>query len=179
MTHAAFLPPAPSRWARPKRLRPLGRRLACLLVSVGAIAPLACDNLFFPVETHVVVGHVEFDGPVFRDTVEVADTVTANAALEITFRTVGGGCHKGGHTDVRMAGPSAIVTPYDSLLVDRDPLAVCTLIGQSFWRTVTVVFTDPGTALVELRYSTDIGDSPEDHNSDGRKVYTVEVLSAN
>lgn len=177
MTRVAFLLPAPSRSGHPKRLCPLGRRLACLLVSVGAIAPLACDNPFNSGETHVVVGHVDFDGPFFHDTVEVADTVTANVPLEITFRTAGGGCHKGGHTEVLMAGPSAIVTPYDSLRVD--PLGVCTDILVSFWRTAIVVFPDPGTAIVELRYSTDMGSSPEDHNSDGRKVYTVEVLSAN
>lgn len=177
MTRVAFLLPAPSRSGHPKRLCPLGRRLACLLVSVGAIAPLACDSPFNPWETHVVVGHVDFDGPFFHDTVEVADTVTANVPLEITFRTAGGGCHKGGHTEVRMAGPSAIVTPYDSLRVD--PLGACTDILVSFWRTVIVVFPDPGTAIVELRYSTDMGYRPEDHNSDGRKVYTVEVLSAN
>ena len=112
MTRVAFLPPAPSRSGHPKRLCPLGRRLACLLVSVGAIAPLACDNPFNPGETHVVVGHVDFDGPFFHDTVEVADTVTANVPLEITFRTAGGGCHEGGHTEVRMAGAVS----------DRDPL---------------------------------------------------------
>ena len=176
-TSVAFLPPVPSRSVHPIRLCPLGRHLACLLVSVGAIAPLACDNPLFPGGTHVVVGHVDFDGPYFHDTVQVADTVIANVPLEITFRTAGGGCHAGGHTEVRMAGPSAIVTPYDSLKVH--PFGACTDILQSFWHTAIVVFPDPGTALVELRYSTDMGYSPEDHNSDGRKVYTVEVLSAN
>ncbi|MCY4571514.1 MAG: hypothetical protein OXF01_01830 [Gemmatimonadetes bacterium] len=177
MTRISFLPPVPARRAHPKRLRPLGRRLACLLASVGAIAPLACDNPLFPDRTHVVVGHVDFDGPFFHDTVQVADTVTANVPLEITFRTAGGGCHEGGHTEVRVAGPSAIVTPYDSLMVPS--FGGCTQPLRSFWRTAIVVFPDPGTALVELRYSTDMGNSPEDHNSDGRKVYTVEVLSAN
>ncbi len=177
MTRVAFLPSAPSRSGHPKRPCPLGQRLACLLVSVGVIAPLACDSPFSPGETLVVVGHVDFDGPFFHDTVEVADTVTANVPLEITFRTAGGGCHKGGHTEVRVAGPSAIVTPYDSLRVH--PLGACTDILVSFPHTAIVVFSDPGNAVVELRYSTDMGYTPEEHNSDGRKVYPVVVLSAN
>lgn len=177
MTRVPLLLPAPSRSSHPKHTRPVGFYLACLLASAVTVALPACDDPVDQRGVHPVVGHVDFDGPYFHDTVEVADTVTATVPLEITFRTAGGGCHKGGDTEVRMDGQSAVVTPYDSLFVY--PGGACTDILASFWRTAIVVFPDPGSASVELRYSTELGRRPEEHNSDGRRVYTVEVVPRN
>ena len=69
-----------------------------------------------------------------------------------------------------VAGRRAEVTPYD--FQDRSA-AGCTDELRRFEHMTTLVFQNPGTSEVVLRYSTN-----ELHNADGRKVFTVEVSPA-
>ena len=149
MTRPRFIPPLPSDTA-PRTLRALGRP-GILLLAVGAAAMPAC------VEDgeYRVVGSLEYEP-------EIPDTVTASVPLTMTFKTSGGGCHRGGDTEVSVDGRLAVVTPYD-FVTDWD---VCNLILKLFAHKATVVFDEPGTAVIVLRHS------------GGHEVYPVEVSPA-
>ena len=149
MTRPRFIPPLSSDTA-PRTLRALGRP-GILLLAVGAAAMPAC------VEDgeYRVVGSLAYEP-------EIPDTVTASVPVTMTFKTSGGGCHRGGDTEASVDGRSAVVIPYD-FVMDWD---VCELILQYFEHKATVVFDEPGTAQIVLRHSA------------GRKVYPVEVAPA-
>ena len=64
-----------------------------------------------------------------------------------------------------------MVTPYDFVLAGD---VACTLILNLFEHKTTVVFDEPGTAQIVLRYSTGKHFPPHGHDGAGRKSYLVE-----
>ena len=178
MTRVPFSPSAPSRSAHPRRFRPVPRLVGRVLAGIGAIGLLACTDSVGPRPepgVYPVVGHVDFDASRI-DAPEIPGTATAGVPFEIALSTVGGGCHDGGDTELAISGLSVVVTPYDTVTVY--PNYVCTQPRKTFPHKAIMVFPDPGTAEIVLRYSTSVGDSPTAHNADGREVYTVEVAPA-
>ena len=170
MTRLPPAPPAPPDTPTPKKLRP-PRRPGILLLAIGAVALPACDAG----EEHRVVGYVDLTGDLANNEPQVPETATASVPMPITLWTTGGGCHRRGDTEVSVDGRSAVVTPYDFVRVGG---FVCTDILVVFEHRTTVVFDEPGTAQIVVRYSTGERFLPHDHDGAGRKVYTVEVAPA-
>lgn len=170
MTHALFIPSAPSTGAHPKQARGALRRLARLAVAVAIVGLTGCG--LFSTE-HRVIGMASLDHSGWP-LPQIPETATAGVPLEVVITTGGGGCHRQGDTEVEVNGRSAVLTPYDFLTTGY---AVCTDILVFFEHKAKVVFEEPGTAEVVLVYSTD-GSSPESHKGDGRKVYSVQVAEA-
>lgn len=174
MTRPRFIPPLPSGTA-PRTPRARGRP-GILLLAVGAAAMPACDDPpSRPWEEHRVVGYVDLTGDDAGHEPQIPETATASVPVPITLWTTGGGCHSGGDTEVSVDGRSAVVTPYDFVMVGD---VACTLILKVFEHKTTVVFDEPGTAEIVLRYSTGKHFPPHDHDAAGRKVYAVEVSPA-
>lgn len=172
MTRPRFTPPLPSGTA-PRTPRALGRP-GILLLAVGAAAMPACDvQPDPPGEEHRVVGFVDLTGDLEP---QIPETATASVPVPITLWTTGGGCHRGGDTEVSVEGRTAVVTPYDFVLAG--PGVVCTLPLLLFAHRTTVVFNEPGTAYVVVRYSTGEHFPPHGHDGAGRKSYLVEVAPA-
>ena len=169
MTRVLFLPPAPFRTARPKRMRPLPHHLGRLLVVLSAVAFLACDNEPLVPDDDRVIGYIDFSD-IRGYEPQIPETATATVPLEMAVWTMGSGCHTGGDTEVAIEGRTAVVTPYDSLDFGAGG---CTEQLKRFEHKATVVFSDPGIAEIVLRYST----TPS-HKGVRRKVYTVEVSPA-
>ena len=142
---------------------------AALPPVLASLAVLGCGILWGGAGEERVVGHIDFSD----DAVRMPATATAGVPVELAIWTNGGGCHRGGDTEVVVRGRTVIVTPYD--FVDRTA-QVCTLILMSFDHGVSVVFAEPGTARVELRYTKDFGPQGPRHNA--VRVFTVEVSSA-
>ena len=163
MTHPPFIPPTPldTTQKRPRALR----RSGILLLAAAAVALPACDE---PWEEYRVVGYLETEP-------EVPDTVTVSVPLTLTFSTNGGGCHRGGDTEVSVEARSALITPFDFVKVGD---IGCPRIANSFEHTATIVFTETGTSVIRLRYSTGERYFPHHHDGAGRKVYTTEVAPA-
>ena len=171
MTRPPFLPPTPPDTPTPKKLRPL-RRPGILLLAIGTVALPACDDAG---EDHRVVGYVDLTGHLTNNEPQVPETATASVPMPITLWTTGGGCHWRGDTEVSVDGRSAVVTPYDFVRVGD---FACPSILAFFEHRTTVVFDEPGTAQIVVRYSTGERFPPHDHDGAGRKVYTVEVEPA-
>ena len=168
----------PSRGDRPKGARRVLRRTAVLAVAIGAAGLLACTDEG-PVDRRQdrVVGHIGeagFSDPEYRP--RIPETATAGVPLEIRFWTWGGGCLHEGDTESVVSGRSVEVTPYDLLTWGTD--LVCTADFRYLDHTARVVFDDPGTSEIVLRYSTGSGWRPRDFDGAGRKVFTVEVAEA-
>ena len=53
-----------------------------------------------------------------------------------------------------------------------------TIRGETLSGRARVVFDEPGTAEIVLRYSTGSGWRPQDYDGEGRRVFTVEVAAA-
>ena len=90
--------------------------------------------------------------------------------MDVIFWTVGATCDEGSaDTEVTVDGLEAVVTPYD-IVGGWD---VCISLPAFFEHKAEIVFEDPETAQVVLRYG---------HRESAplvpakRKVYTVEVL---
>lgn len=163
-----FTSTPPPRGAQRKRARGAFRHTLRLLVAMAAAALPACSIDHFDSKERVF-GHIAFDD--LHSDFHIPDTATVGVPVRLAVWTQGAGCHEGGDTEVDVDGLSAVVTPYDYL--DKGA-GVCTLILLRFDHGTTVVFTEPGDAEVELRYSTD----DWDHNADGRKVFPVKVSPA-
>lgn len=78
-----------------------------------------------------------------------------------------------GHTATAVSRRSAEVTPHD--LLTWGPDLVCTADLRYYRHEANVVFRNPGTAEIVLRYSTARGWRPDHFGGDGRKAYTVVV----
>ena len=164
-------PPAPVRRARP------GSRfhLCRMFVAAGAVALVACESADPPEPREVpIVGYIDFS---VTDHLEpqIPKTATAGVPVGIAFWTIGGGCVQRIHdTEVALDRGSAVVTPYDILLVGT---GVCTRDIKYLKHRATLVFDEPGSRRVVLRYST--GNSPKrDRTADGQEEYLVEVSPA-
>ena len=180
MIRSSFLPPPPRRPARAKRTRPAPRRSKCsrgsvrtlpgVLVALAVAASVGCDDGPVVVDPYRFVGHIDFSD--IRDLEpRIPGTATASVPIQVTVWTSGGGCHRPGETEVTVDGRTAVVTPYDWF---HSSTGICTDDIKYFEHNATVTFTDPGTAEIVLRYSTDF----HNRTGDGRKTYTVEVSPA-
>jgi len=169
MTRLPCFPPTANRTTDPKRVSRVPRHLGRLFAGIVVVVSLSCGGLVNLLRDRVV-GHIDFSD-VRGHEPQIPETATAGVPFPVTVWTMGGGCHDGGDTEVDVDGLSAEVTPYDYL---RTGAGVCTDILLRFEHKVTVRFDAPGPGEVVLRYSTDSWD----HNSDGRKVFTVEVSPA-
>lgn len=163
-------PPAPVRRAR----RGSRFHLCRMFVAAGAVALLACESADPPEPRDVsIVGHIDFsDMDGFEP--RIPKTATAGVPAEIVFWTIGGGCERViDHTEVALSRGSAVVTPYNILWVHP----VCTDDLRYLKHRATLVFDEPGSRRVVLRYATSY--SPKrDRTADGQEEYIVEVSPA-
>ena len=125
----------------------LGRFLAAL----GVVALLACDSV--SPTAPGVIGHIKPDA--LTDSShpmrpQIPETATAGVPLELTFWTWGF-CLAGESTEVSVDGRTALVTGYRFA---ADVRGVCTLVLHPMEHKANVVFTEPGTARIVLRYRT-------------------------
>ena len=157
------------RAADPKRRHRTPHRLGGLLLVLGIMASLSCDEPVGP-EDYRVVGRIDFSD-VRGYEPQVPEIATTGVPFEVTAWTMGNGCYERGDTEVEIDGSAAVVTPYD---YDYGAArGVCTAELRRFRHKGIVVFGESGTAEVVLRYSTNVL-----YNADGRKVFTVEVSPA-
>lgn len=169
MTRIPSSPPAPTP-APVRRARPGSRFHLCrIFVAAGAVALVACESAG-PSGEIPIVGHIDFSD---IDGVEpqIPKTATAGVPVEIVFWTFGGGCVQGiDDTEVTLDRGSAVVTPYDVLVEAQ----VCTDDLLHLRHRATLVFDEPGSRRVVLRYST--SHAPKrDRTADGQEAYIVEV----
>ncbi len=172
-------PAVPSRSGRPKGACRARRHLWFVAVAISTVGLLGCD-LAGPSE-YRVIGIMRLDHPRVGEYFlpEIPETVTAGVPFEITVTTGGNSCYRAGETEVAVDGRSAVVTPYDYVRADAWETG-CFAILQLFEHKATMVFKEPGIASIVLRYSTgrEGGYRPEDHKSNGRRVYALEVTEA-
>lgn len=174
MFHLPSIPALPSPRPHPQDIRWDRRLPGRLLVATVALALAACE-FANPVEHRdvAIVAHMDFSDP-WDPRPEIPETATAGVPLEIAFWTRGGGCvRRIDRTEVVRGRESAVVTPYDVLAVSP----ICTDDIRFLVHSASVVFDEPGTATVVLRYST-TADPREDRIADGQREYTVEVSRA-
>ena len=82
--------------------------------------------------------------------VSVPDTVSAGTSFDVTFRTIGSGCVRGGGTIVvAQSANSAVVEPQD--FVPDPPPDACNDILNTFPHRATLRFDQPGSASVRVR----------------------------
>lgn len=82
----------------------------------------------------------------------IPETVTAGVPAEISFRTVGDDCVRGGDTKVQTSDRAVVVTPFDTLVWARG--GYCPQPLNMFEHRATVVFDEPGTAEIVLVFRT-------------------------
>ncbi len=160
--------------ARPRRTRPVRRRLATLAVAIAAVGIPACDD--DPEQfRRLVHGRIDFDDPTWP-LPQIPETATVGAPVQITVWTGGSGCYEYVQTDGGVDGRSATVIPRDDFIVGG-----CSTHREFIEHRTTRVFEEPGTAEVVLYYSV----YHEDYRGEGearhfreRKVYAVEVAEA-
>ena len=167
MIHVPFIPSAPSARAHPERARGAPRLPGRLAAALAVVALGGCG-----VFDSRVIGLIDFDDEGWP-LPEIPETATAGVPIEMTIWTMETGCYRIGETEVAVAGRIAEVTPFDYVTTGAFG---CTDHLAFFEHKATVVFREPGTAEIVLRYST--WGRPGDHNGDGRKVYAVEVVPA-
>lgn len=167
MVHLPFIPSAPSTRAHPERARGALRLPGRLAVAIAVVGLGGCGAF-----DSRVIGLIDFDDKHWP-LPEIPETATAGVPIEITIWTMETGCYRIGETEVVVTGRIAEVTPFDYVTTGASG---CTDHLAFFEHKATVVFQEPGTAEIVLRYST--RGRPRDHNGDGRKVYTVEVSPA-
>lgn len=173
MNNAPLTLGTPPAGTRQERRRHALRHLPKLALAVGAAGLLACEEPDGGTGDPVI-GHIPAWG--FADMThrpQVPDTVTAGVGFEVVFWTWGGGCMENGHTASAVSGRSAEVTPYD--LLTWGPDLACTADHRYYRHEANLVFRNPGTAEITLRYSTAQGWRPDDFDGDGRKAYAVVV----
>lgn len=171
MIHLPSFPAAPSPDPRPQGTRCERRVLGRLLVTTVAVALMACESTR-PAESGEVsiVGYIDFNDIAGIEP-QVPKTATAGSPLEITFWTHAGGCvQRIDRTDVTVDRGTAVVTPHDVLTLSPG----CTDDIRFLKHRATVVFDEPGSRKIVLRYST-ARDPSRDRIADGQAEYIVEV----
>ncbi len=156
--------------APPKRTRPLRRHLAMLAVAIGAAGLLACEEEEW--SRGIVIGKIDFDDLAWP-LPQIPETATVGVPLEIAVWTGGSGCYEYSWTAGGVDGRSATLIPTDTFIVGG-----CSTDPEFVEHRTTRVFEEPGTAEITLWYSDGGAIRREDHNGEGRKVYTVEVSPA-
>jgi hypothetical protein len=84
-----------------------------------------------------------------QDTVTVPATVRAGQEFPVTITTFGGGCERKGDEGVILSENGATMMVYDFTTATR-PGVPCTTILNRFTHTVTLRFTQPGQALIQV-----------------------------
>lgn len=92
-----------------------------------------------------VLGTIEHYGD--AAVVSVPDTVVAGETFTVRVRTYGGGCVSQGHTEAKVSGTQAMITPFDI----RSDAEVCTQELRFFDHAAELRFEQPGTAEVVVR----------------------------
>ena len=170
MNSVLFTPRVRSAPTHPIRKRPALRHLTKLAVAIGAAGLLACEEQ--ELERGAVVGKIDFDDPTWP-LPQIPETATVGAPVEIAVWTGGSGCYEYYRTAGGVDGRSAMVRPMDYFIVGG-----CSTDREFVEHRTTRVFEEPGTAEITLWYSDGGAISREDHNGEGRKVYTVTVSPA-
>ena len=170
MNSVPFTPRVRSARAHPIRKRPVLRHLTKLAVAIGAIGLLACEDP--AVESGIVVGKIDFDDPAWP-LPQIPETATVGVPVEIAVWTGGSGCYEHYSTAGGVDGRSAWVRPVDIFTIGG-----CSTDREFVEHRTTRIFEEPGTAEITLWYSDGGAISREDHNGEGRKVYTVAVSPA-
>lgn len=171
-------------------MKAVGRTIMRGLRGTLALAVIASGGTHIACEESCECGSIRTIGQVYGIP-QIPQTATAGVPVEISFRTVGGGCYFGGdplaNTEVeygREGGGSwvAVVTPYDLVmetLVTGDGASCCsncTDIQRMFEHKVNVVFRDPGTARIMVAHRAERIGPPDDPTK--VFVYAVEVSPA-
>ena len=102
-----------------------------------------------------VNNHIEPDFE--RIAIEVPDTVPVATAFTVSVTTEGGGCYRGGDTEVDVNGSTAIITPYDYSFYDGDGGSAegCPSILIRFEHIAQVTFDARGASTVVVRSRTE------------------------
>ena len=113
-----------------------------IIPSIGVLL-VAC-GLFGP-EWKVQRGVIKhYADPVV---LQLADSTTIGTPTIVAVVTYGGGCVRRGFVKAEVDGLTAIVEPYDSVLVRAE---VCSLELKQFWHEVSLQFRQRGTATLRL-----------------------------
>jgi hypothetical protein len=110
-----------------------------------ALVPLLGCGIVGPDEGRVV-GLIETSA-IYRPPFELPDTVDSNEPFSITVWTTGGGCTRGGDTEVEISARTVTITPFD--IVTRAD--ACTTQQLYFEHRVSVTIAGTGPAQVVVR----------------------------
>jgi hypothetical protein len=135
-----------------------GRRVHSSTCVVLALLLGSCDvfEIDAPVYERVIGAIQSSDAPLG---VQVEDTVNAGTAFLVRVRTYGGGCTRGGDTEVRLSespGLTAELIPYNFEAVRHPPNSSCHDITTEHIHDAFITFTRPGEARITVRGRGDV-----------------------
>jgi hypothetical protein len=123
--------------------------LACLVLPACGSAPTEGTVL-----AQVVIGTIDAGGTLDQ-VISAPTTVVSNGAFSVTVTTFGNSCTGAAGAEVIVRGHIATITPYDQKWLGTGCLDVL----RGYSRTVGIVFTEPGSAVLRVRgRSIDRGD---------------------
>lgn len=94
-----------------------------------------------------VLGNLDFHGT--QEPVKAPTSVRAGEEFQVTITTFGGGCERKGDEGVLLTETGATVMVYDFTQATR-PGVPCTDILKQLTHTVTLRFTQPGQAVIQI-----------------------------
>jgi len=117
------------------------------LLTAVALPQLACRN---PAELRWAVRRGTIVLDVVGPMVTLPTQVVAGQAAPITVYTFGDGCVTPAYTNSRVSGDTAVVEPFDSVVVQLPPNEACTSELNGFPHSVSVIFPRAGPGAIRV-----------------------------
>ena len=112
------------------------------------LVAVACRN---PAELRWAVQRGTIFGPgVGSSTVTLPSQFVAGQPAPVTVYTQGGGCVRAAYTNSRVAGDTAVVEPFDSVVVQLPPNTACTSEFRWLPHSVSVIFPQAGSGTIRI-----------------------------
>ena len=118
-----------------------------LLLSLVALVQLACRN---PAEWRWAVRRGTIVTSAAGPTVIWPSEVVAGQPLPVTVYTFGNGCVTPAYTNSTVSGDTAVVEPFDSVIVQLPPNHTCAQKSYLFAHSASVVFAQAGSGTIRI-----------------------------
>ena len=96
-----------------------------------------------------ILAVIDYSDERTKDVITAPATVRVGEDFQITITTSGGGCERAGDTGVLITENSATVMVYDFTTATR-PGVACTMIFKQMPHVVSLRFTRPGEAVIQV-----------------------------
>ncbi|MDQ3555469.1 MAG: hypothetical protein M3409_01650 [Gemmatimonadota bacterium] len=132
-------------------------------VSLGLLVLAGCSSVLAPGGWERVVGVIDTGSAFSPAPIRLPDEVRKGVPFTATVVTYGSGsCTRADGADVKTAGLTADITPYDR---ERTGNVICTGDLRPYSRTVTLRFDAAGEALIRVRGRSLRTDGPEQYET--------------